>query len=253
MSRRDIGSAIRPVTAVHLQKKGCHALGCGLAAEQQHVIFGMTQMIGGQRPQPVRHPDLGFGRDFKMMAVRRAQLGVDDGFGGQAVLVAGIQAEHVAGEVEGVDLAAAVGQQLVGPHRPGDHLVDMVGGLAFAIDFLVLVVGERGARETGVAEDRIEAVEARGHGRGGDSSEGASSGFNGHFGEHGSSPVRRWTLVSERRGRRYFARSLRGRALRDSPEVTGRFVQDGRAALLVCIACRMWAIRLSSRCGLRST
>ena len=48
-----------------------------------------------------------------------------------------LEAEQVAGEMEGADLPAAIAQKLVGAHRPAHHLVDEFGILALAVDLLV--------------------------------------------------------------------------------------------------------------------
>ena len=48
-----------------------------------------------------------------------------------------IEAEHVAREIKGADLPAAIVQDLGRAHGPGHDLVDVVGGLAFAVDFAV--------------------------------------------------------------------------------------------------------------------
>jgi hypothetical protein len=53
--------------------------------------------------------------------------------------------------MEGADLAAAVGEQLVAAHRAGDDLVDIFGRLVLAVDLLVLAVGELGGDEADMA------------------------------------------------------------------------------------------------------
>ena len=78
---------------------------------------------------------------------------------------AGFEAEHVAGKVEGADLAAAVGEKLVAAHGAGDDLIDVLGRLVLAIDLLFLAVGELGGNEADMASDRTELV-GDGMGRG---------------------------------------------------------------------------------------
>ena len=51
--------------------------------------------------------------------------------------IVGLEAEHVAGGMEGADLTPAVGEQLADPDHAGDDLVDVTGRLAFGIDFHV--------------------------------------------------------------------------------------------------------------------
>src|SRR5262249_18589018 len=66
----------------------------------------------------------------------------DDRFSRKAVGWAGLQAEHVARQVEGADLAASVGEQLVAADRARNDLIDIFRRLVLTIDFLVLLVGE---------------------------------------------------------------------------------------------------------------
>ena len=51
------------------------------------------------------------------------------------MLVAHLQAENVARQVECADLAAAVVQDLVGADRAADDLVEVLGRLVLAVDF----------------------------------------------------------------------------------------------------------------------
>ena len=60
-------------------------------------------------------------------APHQGDLAVDDGLGRIAMGLAAFQAEDVAGQVEGADLAAAVAEDAHVAHRAGDHLVDEVG------------------------------------------------------------------------------------------------------------------------------
>ena len=46
-----------------------------------------------------------------------------------------LQAKDIADEVECADLAAAIGEQLVAPHRAFDHLVDIFRWLGLAKNF----------------------------------------------------------------------------------------------------------------------
>ena len=65
---------------------------------------------------------------------------------------AGLQAKDVAGEMEGVDLAAAVAQQLARPDRAGHDLVEIVGIVAFGEELVA------------AGEDACRAGEALGNG-----------------------------------------------------------------------------------------
>ena len=60
------------------------------------------------------------------------------------VLVAGLEAENVA-EIERPDLAAAVVEHLGGANRSADDLVEVIGGLALAVDFGVAGKRHRGS------------------------------------------------------------------------------------------------------------
>ena len=100
-------------------------------------------------------------------AADHADGGVGHGLGRDAVGLAQLQAEMVAGEVELVDLAAAVAKDAVGPDRARDDLVDVVGGFAFSEDLLVAGEARAGARhgengvETAIEVDgRFEALGA---------------------------------------------------------------------------------------------
>ena len=119
-------------------------------------------------------------------ALHEAQRGVEDGFGGEAMVRAGYEAEDVAGQMEGADLAAAVGEQLVGTHRAADHLVDIFGLLVLAVDFLVLAIGELGGDEAGMTGEGAEPV---GGGTGNGSNLAADGGRSAdRLGEHWTSP-----------------------------------------------------------------
>ncbi|MHC2929281.1 hypothetical protein ACVJA9_004078 [Bradyrhizobium diazoefficiens] len=118
----------------------------------------MAKFAGGHRPELAGDLHVDAGGLLEARAFHEAHAGVDDGFGGKTVAGAGFEAEHVAGKMEGADLAAAVGEKLVAAHGPGDDLVDIFGRLVLAIDLLVLAVGEFGGDEANMARDRTELV-----------------------------------------------------------------------------------------------
>src|SRR5262249_44712779 len=58
--------------------------------------------------------------------------------GGEAVRLAALQAEEITPQVEGVDLATAVAQDLADAHRAGDHPVEELCLLALGEQFVAL-------------------------------------------------------------------------------------------------------------------
>jgi len=60
-----------------------------------------------------------------------------DRLGREGMLVLKLEAEDVAGHVESLDLAAAVSEDLVDADRSADHLVEVLGRFALAVDLLV--------------------------------------------------------------------------------------------------------------------
>src|ERR1051326_9141540 len=70
------------------------------------------------------------------------------------MFVTEFQAEHVAGQVEAADLAAAVAEDLVGAHRAADQLVEIIGRLVLAEDFRV-------ARKHHGGDDQLQVLSQR--------------------------------------------------------------------------------------------
>jgi hypothetical protein len=85
--------------------------------------------------------------------------------------------------MEGADLAAAVGEKLVGAHRTADHLVDVFRRLILAVNLFVLAVGELGGDEARMPGQHAELVD-RCAGKGGNLAAGADR----LGGEHWTSP-----------------------------------------------------------------
>ena len=67
---------------------------------------------------------------------------IDDRLRGEAVLGAVFQPKNVTGQMEGADLAAAVGKELVASNRAVDHLVDVLGRLGLAVNLGTSVIFE---------------------------------------------------------------------------------------------------------------
>jgi hypothetical protein len=80
---------------------------------------------------------------FEAPSLYQADGGIADRFSGQAMGRAGIEAEDVARQMECTDLTPSVAQQLVGTNSAADHLVDVLGRLAFSVNLLILAVGIR--------------------------------------------------------------------------------------------------------------
>ena len=82
-------------------------------------------------------------------------VAVGNRFGREGVFSAGLEAKDVTGQIERADLAAAVGQHLVGAHCAADDLVEIFGRLGLAVDFGV-------ATKSHLAAHHLErAVEVR--------------------------------------------------------------------------------------------
>src|SRR5262245_9436750 len=98
----------------------------------------------------------------------------------------GFEAKYVARQMEGADLAAAVGQELVGANGAADHLVDILGLLILAVDLFVLAIGEFRGDEARMAGQHAEAVIGRARQRGNLAADGGRSADR--LGEHWASP-----------------------------------------------------------------
>src|SRR5262245_77982 len=159
----------------------------------------MLQFARCERPEIAGDADVALRGLFEAPALHQAQRGVEDGFGGKAMGRAGFEAEDVAGQMEGADLAAAVGEQLVGAHRAANHLVDIVGLLILAVDFLVLAVGEFGGDEASMPGQHAEAVARCAGERGNLAADGGRSADR--LGEHWASPHSGMTKLYWRSGR----------------------------------------------------
>ena len=57
----------------------------GLAAEQQHVVFGMAEIACRHRPEVACDPHVGLGGGLQRAALHHAHDRIDDGFRGQTV------------------------------------------------------------------------------------------------------------------------------------------------------------------------
>ena len=96
----------------HLQQERGDPLLCVLATEQQHVVLRSLQVRRGLRPELARHFAVVRRQRQEGASLHHQDPAVADRLGGEACALPGLQAEHVAGQVEGADLAAAVAHQL---------------------------------------------------------------------------------------------------------------------------------------------
>ena len=164
MSRRHIGKRHHPgfgEPAVHFQQESRNFFHRGLAAQQQHMVFGVPEVACGHGPEVVGDLDIRSCGGFQAAALHQADGGVGDRFGRQAMGRAGVEAEHVTGQMERADLAPSVGKQLVGANCAADHLIDIFARLALAVDILILPVGKLAGNHTHTGRDHAELVDGR--------------------------------------------------------------------------------------------
>src|SRR3974390_2180526 len=88
----------------------CSCARCSSAAVHRPELAGDVVVARGEADQRAALDD--------------QDLAVGYRFGGEGVLLADLQAEHVTGEIEGADLAAAVIEDLVGADGAVQHFVD---------------------------------------------------------------------------------------------------------------------------------
>src|SRR5207249_868298 len=105
-------------------------------------------------------------RDFTV-AVRKRQHGApldhqNAGFGdrlrGKPVLLAELEAEDLARQMERGDLPAPVVEQLADADRAADHLVEIFGRLAFAVDLHVARIRHSRTHEVERAGDGVAGL-----------------------------------------------------------------------------------------------
>jgi hypothetical protein len=74
----------------------------------------------------------------------------------------GIEAEHVAGQMERANLTPSIAEEFIGTNRAADHLVDVLRRLALTVDLLVLPVGTFAGDHARVGRNCAELVDGRG-------------------------------------------------------------------------------------------
>ena len=82
-----------------------------------------------------RDQRVGFRHVLQAAPLHQPYCRIDDRFRGKSVGCTVLQPKNVAGQVESADLAAAVGEELVGANRTVRDLVDIVGRLRLPKDF----------------------------------------------------------------------------------------------------------------------
>jgi hypothetical protein len=120
----------------HFEQEAGHPLLRALD-EQHHVLLDATQLTRCERPQLVGGLAITLSKRHHRGAPDHHHRGVVDRLCRELVLLADLEPENVARQIEGADLAAAVVEDLVGPHRALDDLVDVFGRLILAEDLLV--------------------------------------------------------------------------------------------------------------------
>ena len=125
------------------------------------MVFGVSEVAGGHGPEIVGNPDIRSGGGFEVAPLHQADGGIGDRFSGQSMGRTRIEAEHIAGQMERTDLASPVVEELVGTNRATDDLIDVLRRLAFAINLLLLAVGEFRCDHAQTAGDDAELVGRR--------------------------------------------------------------------------------------------
>jgi len=137
--RDDAGRRQPPV---HLSQEGGDALQRSLATEQEHVVFGMLQVVRSHAKEVSGDHGIVIGHQLEATPFDQAHRGFDDCFRREPVLAAVFQSKDIRGEVKGPDLATAVRKQLVASHRTNLDLIDVIRRLLFALDFGPFFVGK---------------------------------------------------------------------------------------------------------------
>ena len=66
---------------------------------------------------------IGFCYTLQALTLHKPNVGINDGFGREAMVFTVFEPKHITSQVKRADLAATVRQKLVGPHRTFNHLV----------------------------------------------------------------------------------------------------------------------------------
>ena len=111
------------------------------------MLLRQPQAAGGAGPQIGGELAVARGQGDDDRPSRDAHDRVDDRLGAESVVLAGLEPEDVARQVEGADLPATVLEDFVGADRAGHHLVEIFCRLCLAVDFHIAVEPHRRAEQ----------------------------------------------------------------------------------------------------------
>ncbi len=129
-------TSVEPERSAISNKKGGKALERILAAEQEQMILRVPETDHGPGEKLAHEARRGAGAD-QPLPFEGNDLGGHHRLGRAVMNVADLEAEHVARQVKGADLAAAIGKELRDAHHARDDFVNIAGGLAFGEDLRV--------------------------------------------------------------------------------------------------------------------
>jgi hypothetical protein len=93
-------------------------------------------------------------------ALKKHNFRAGHGFAGIRVDVVDFKSEHVAGEVEGIDLTPAIAQQPIGANGARRDFVNIFGRFALPKNFGVALCGHNDARDASDFQQRTGPMEA---------------------------------------------------------------------------------------------
>src|SRR5467141_2375103 len=145
---------------MHLKEKRGHAFERGLAAQEQHVVFGMLKIVSRHIQETSDDREIGFCHALQTVTFHEANRGVNDGFGCETMEIM-FEAKDIASQVKRADLATTVRQELVAPNRAFNHLIDVVCRLCFSENLGAPSVFELGRTNLCVRQGAKLAKKAR--------------------------------------------------------------------------------------------
>ena len=128
------------------QQENRDLLGGATAAQQQRVALGVGQVLHRVLEELAGDALILLGQLFHVAAAIAHKHAIADGFGVELALITQFKAEHLAGGMEGLNLAPAVGQKFADAHDARQNLVEMVGVFALGADFFAFADGDHRAR-----------------------------------------------------------------------------------------------------------
>ena len=105
------------------------------------------QFARSQRIEFTRSPRVTFRQRGERAALDHQHLGVGDCLGRKRMFGREFEPEYVTGHIEAADLAAAIAENLVGPYRAADDLVEVLGRLILTENLGVARKRHGGAHE----------------------------------------------------------------------------------------------------------